>query len=161
LKSSNTLLDQQRTRAEEREKQAIDAVKKFRDAVANNPELKNNPSLESLRKTLLKEPLAFFKALRDRFQADRDTLFGNLRRLADANFDLAKTTQEIGSIPDAIRSYAESIALHDRIGQDRPADIGCQNHLAQSHNNIGLLLRATGRPEEALPSLRRGLEIFE
>ena len=54
---SETLAREQRTRAESREEQAIDAVKKFRDAVANNPELKNNPALESLRKTLLKEPL--------------------------------------------------------------------------------------------------------
>src|SRR5262249_2859818 len=47
----------QRSRAEQHEEQAVDAVKKFRDAVANNPELKNNPALDSLRKTLLKEPL--------------------------------------------------------------------------------------------------------
>jgi len=148
-------------RAEEREVLAIDAVKKFRDAVHTHPELKNHPELDSLRKALLKEPLAFFQMLRDQLQADRDASSGNLKRLADANFDLARTTEEIGSIPDAIRSYAESIALHDRIGRDRPADIGCQNHLAQSHNSIGLLLRATGRPAEALSSLRRGLEIFE
>ena len=36
---------EQRTRAEKREEQAIDAVKRFRDAVANNPELKNTPAL--------------------------------------------------------------------------------------------------------------------
>ena len=64
LQSSNTLLEKQRVRAEDREQQAIDAVKKFRDAVAENLELKDNPSLESLRKTLLKGPLAFFRSLR-------------------------------------------------------------------------------------------------
>jgi len=69
--------------------------------------------------------------------------------------------KEIGSIPDAIRSYNESIALYDRIARDRPAEIACLYHLAQSHNNIGLLLRATGRPAEAVTSFRRGLEIFE
>ena len=69
-------------RAEQREEQAIEAVKRFRDAVAGNPELKNNPELESLRRTLLKQPLDFFKSLRDRLQADRDTRPESLHRLA-------------------------------------------------------------------------------
>ena len=88
LTAANKDLDEQRRRAEDREAQAIDAVKKFRDAVANEPELKNTPSLEALRKRLLKEPLAFFRALRDRLQADRDTRPESLARLAEASFDL-------------------------------------------------------------------------
>ena len=91
--ASEALAKAQRGRAEQREEQAIDAVKKFRDAVADNPELKNNPALESLRKTLLKEPLAFFKALRDRLQADRDTRPESLARLAQASFDLGDLTR--------------------------------------------------------------------
>jgi non-specific serine/threonine protein kinase/serine/threonine-protein kinase len=51
---SAELAKQQRTRAEEREQQAIDAVKRFRDAVADNPELKNSPSLDKLRKSSCK-----------------------------------------------------------------------------------------------------------
>ena len=47
LVAANKALDEQRSRAEDREAQAIDAVKNFRDAVANEPELKNSPSLES------------------------------------------------------------------------------------------------------------------
>jgi predicted Ser/Thr protein kinase len=64
LKSSNISLDKQRTRAEEREGQAIDAVKRFRDAIADESLLKDTPELEALRKRLLKEPLAFFRSLR-------------------------------------------------------------------------------------------------
>ncbi len=41
LTAANAALDVQRGRAEDREAQAIDAVKKFRDAIANEPELKN------------------------------------------------------------------------------------------------------------------------
>src|SRR5262249_44351837 len=87
LKSTNIALDRQRTRAEEREKQAVDAVKRFRDAVADNPDLKNKPALESLRKTLLKEPLAFFRSLRASLQADGDTRPESLARLALAAHD--------------------------------------------------------------------------
>ncbi len=39
LTAKNQELDRQRDRAEKREKLAIDAVKKFRDTVVNNPEL--------------------------------------------------------------------------------------------------------------------------
>ena len=63
LIQANTALDAQRRRAEDREAQAIAAVKQFGDVVANEPELKKNPALEALRKRLLKEPLAFFRAL--------------------------------------------------------------------------------------------------
>ncbi len=66
---------------------AIDAVKRFGDAVRETPELKNNPSLSRLRATLLKEPQAFFHRLRDRLQADTETAPDSLARLASASFD--------------------------------------------------------------------------
>ena len=83
LAGKNRELDHQRLRAEEREALAIDAVKKFRDAVQDNPELKNRRELDALRKALLKEPLEFFRALRDQLQSDRDTrpeVHGQARR---------------------------------------------------------------------------------
>jgi serine/threonine protein kinase len=52
-------------RAERREQQAIEAVKRFRDTVVEEPMLKDNPALEPLRARLLKEPLAFFRSLRE------------------------------------------------------------------------------------------------
>ena len=54
-------VQKQQARAEERETQAIDAVKRFGDAVAGEPILKNSADLEALRKRLLKEPLEFFQ----------------------------------------------------------------------------------------------------
>ena len=47
--ASNILLDQQRIRAEDRQTRAIDAVKKFREVVVNEPELKYTPALHGLR----------------------------------------------------------------------------------------------------------------
>ena len=47
-------------------KQAIDAVKRFGDAIEGEKELKNNPTFDGLR-SLLNEPLAFFKDLRRAF----------------------------------------------------------------------------------------------
>src|SRR5439155_24111881 len=112
LTRANAALDLQRRRAEQREQTAIDAVKRFGDAVSKNAALKNTPALESLRKELLKEPLSFFKTLRDQLQADRDTRPDSLGRLASAASDLVMLTYEIGDRQDALIAYRESMTLY-------------------------------------------------
>jgi tetratricopeptide (TPR) repeat protein len=161
LAGKNQELDRQRQRAEQREALAIDALKKFRDAVEDNPDLKNRPELDALRKALLQEPLKFFRDLRDRLQTDRDTRPDALTKLADANFDLARTTAEIGSIPDEIRSYTEAMTIWERLAHDHPDVLEYQNDLAHSQTNVGLLLRNTGHAAEALESQRRAMAIRE
>ncbi len=106
---------EQQARAEQREQLALDAVKKFRDAVQANPELKNRPELDALRKALLKEPLEFFRKLRDQLQTDRDTRPEALARLASAAFDLATLTDEIGDKQDALQSFQESLKIRERL----------------------------------------------
>jgi serine/threonine protein kinase len=157
----NQELDQQRRRAEQRETLAIDAVRKFHDTIQTNAELKNRPELDALRKALLKEPLDFFRALRDQLQSNRDTRPDALAKLASANFDLAVTTAEIGSFPDAIRSYTESLTIRSRLVRDEPSVIQYQIDLALTHNNLAKLLNATGNPVEALKSYQSALAIRE
>ena len=96
---TNQELDRQRQRAEAREALAIDAVKKFRDAVQANAELKNRPELDALRKALLKEPLEFFRKLRDQLQSDRDTRPEALAKLAGADLDLATPRRRSAASP--------------------------------------------------------------
>ncbi len=151
----------QRTRAEERERQAIDAVNQFGAAVANNDELKNNPALESLRKTLLNEPLSFFKSLRERLQADKDTRPESLARLASAAFGLGKLSDEIGDKQDAIKSYEQSIAILTPLVDTNPTVTEFQSDLAKCHHNIGSLLSETGKPGEALVAYEKSREIRE
>ena len=120
LVKANADLNLARTRAEDREDQAIDAVKKFRDAIVNEPELKASPALESLRKRLLKEPLAFFRTLRERLQADQDTRPDSLNRLAAACFDLVLLTNEIGDKRDALLEYRDALAIHQKLETQTP-----------------------------------------
>ena len=153
LQASNTEPDEQRTRAEQRETQAIDAVKRFGDAVASEQELKNNPALDGLRKRLLNEPLAFFKDLRDRLQSDRDTTSESLARLAHASFDLGKLTGQIGDKQNALIAYRESLPIFQKLADANPAVTEFQRDLARSYNGIGVLLdehRAAGRGDEGV-----------
>ncbi len=159
LRASNTNLYEQRARAENRETQAIDAVKRFRDAVADEPELKNSPALEGLRKRLLKEPLAFFQSLRDRLQADHDTRPEALARLAAASQELGVLTDEIGDKEDALTAYRESLAIRQKLVNANPDVADYQIDLARSLNNIAVLLIATGKTAEALKASQAALAI--
>ena len=150
---------EQRARAEQREQEAIDAVRRFGDSVANNPELKNRPELASLRKTLLQEPLAYFQSFSEQLQKDSDAGPESLAQLAQAAFDLAVLTKEIGSQQDAMTAYQQTLAILEPLVQDYPTVAEYQNRLAKTHNNIGRLLRESGQQQEALAAFRRALAI--
>ena len=152
---------EQKGRAEEREQMAIDAVKRYGDVVRETPELKNTPALAPLRAKLLKEPQAFFKRLRDRLQADRETSPDSLARLAAASFDLGKLTGEIGDKEDALRAYEESLAIRERLARENPSVTEFQSDLAGTHHNIANLEDATGQTANALASYEQAGAIFQ
>jgi eukaryotic-like serine/threonine-protein kinase len=161
LSVANKAKDEQRQRAEDREAQAIAAVKKFGDVIANEPELKKTPALEELRKRLLKEPLAFFRELHDRLQVDRDTRPESLERLAQASFDLGELTNEIGDKQDALIAHREGLAIRQKLADAKPAFTKFQSDLAASHHYIGNLLSNTGKPAEALTAYDSALAIHQ
>ncbi len=150
-----------KTKAEDREKDAIAAVKRFGDVVAKNPELKNNPRLQSLRKGLLKEPLEFYKLLKERLQGDRSTQVGSLARLAAAAFDLGFLTEEIGDKQDAIRSFGDSKAIWEQLARENLSETLFHNNLAKSHYRLGFLLSETGAHDRALVEYKAAKAIWE
>jgi serine/threonine-protein kinase len=159
LAQANRSLDNERTKAEEREQLAVHAVERFRDAVIEESQLKNNAELQGLRKRLLKEPLAFFRSLRERLQADRDTRTASLARLAQASFALGKLTEEIGDKQDALIAYAESLAIWERLAAANTSINEFQSQLVATHTRIGNLLRDTGKLADAVKSHEAALAI--
>ncbi len=151
----------QQGRAQEREKVAIDAVKRFRDAIANEPELRNAPALDGLRKRLLKEPLSFFRTLRDRLQADRDTRPESLERMAQASFELGGTTSEIGDKEDALAAYREALAIRQRLVDADPTVTASLAGLPRCYNRLGRALDETGKPAEAVGAYETALSILK
>ena len=153
--------NRERVRALDREQMAIDAAKRFGDVVRDTPELKNNPSLAPLRAKLLKEPQAFFKRLRDRLQADRQTTPVSLARLATASFALGMLTNEIGDKQDALRAFEESLAIFERVARKNPSVTEFQSDLAKGHNGVGNMQSVTGRLVGALASCEQARAINE
>jgi hypothetical protein len=157
LTTANAALDLQRQRAEDREAQAIAAVKRFGDAVSDNRALKNAPALESLRKELLREPLAFFKALRDRLQADHDTRPASLSRLAAAYFELGYLVDEIGDKQDALKVNLEALAMRQKLARDHPESADFASKLGGSLNNLAMIDLDAQRFAEARQRLHEAI----
>ena len=158
---SAALAKHQQARAQEREGMAIDAVKRFGDVVSENSELKNNPKLDALRKTLLKEPQDFFRKLRDQLQGDRDTTPESLARLGSACYDLGVLTNDIGSKEDALAAFEQSRIVRERLARLDMANPQLQADLARSHFGIGMVQRESGRKAEALASFGRVCDLWE
>jgi serine/threonine-protein kinase len=157
----NRELQEQRHRAIAREALAIDAVKKFRDAVQENRQLRDRRELGTLRAALLKEPVAFFRQLRDQLQADRDTRPEAMAKLAGADFELASTTEQIGAISDSLRSYTASSGIWEQLVREYPTVTEYQSKLAMTYNATGVILHETGQPAEALAWYQRAQTIWE
>jgi serine/threonine-protein kinase len=161
ISAKNRELAKETERAEQREQMAINAVDRFRDVVVEEPELKNNPALEALRKKLLKEPLAFFKSLREQLQATNDSRPTALARLANAAHDYAHLSDEIGNIQDSLTAHAESLAAWEKIAREHPANPDCQYGLARIENCRANMLVRTGHSDQALTSYSKAQAIHE
>jgi eukaryotic-like serine/threonine-protein kinase len=148
-------------RAYESEQTAIDAVKRYGDVVSETPDLKDDPRLAALRTTLLKEPQIFFRNLRDRLLADRQTTPRSLTRLAAASVELGMLTSEIGDRRDAQRALEVSLAMNERLAREHPTVAVFQRAVAAIHINIGGLQKETGRPAEAMASFEQARAILE
>jgi len=94
-------------------------------------------------------------------QADKETRPAALARLAEAAHDYAHLTQEIGDIQDSLRSHVESLAIWEKLVREHPAKVEYQQGLATIENCRGIMLRATGHPDQALESYAKALAIRE
>jgi len=151
---------EQRKRAEDGEQLAIDAVRKSCDAVVENPELQSRDELTPLRESLLKEPLEFFRELRDKLKSSPDTRPEALSRLGLASYDLARTTQEIGSTADAIRVMEDAADIQERLVREHPDLVNSQAELARSYFSLGSWSWDLSNRADALRSLQKSTEIW-
>ncbi|MFO0960787.1 MAG: tetratricopeptide repeat protein [Isosphaeraceae bacterium] len=134
----------QRERAEVGEKLAIEAVSRFGEVISEEPLLKDAEELRDLRTRLLKEPQAFFRALRDRLQANPDAQLESLVSLAVATFGLGHLTAEIGDETDAITELKHSEVLWRKLANDQPDVAKYLSNLAATHGKLASLLSDTG-----------------
>jgi tetratricopeptide (TPR) repeat protein len=66
-----------------------------------------------------------------------------------------------GNLPEALKSYRDSLAIRAAMVEDTPANTGWQRDLSLAHERTGDVLVALGNLPEALKSYREGLAIRE
>jgi eukaryotic-like serine/threonine-protein kinase len=147
----------ERARTEDRERLAIDAMRRFRDVATGDDLLKSREDLKPLLNKLLQEPLAFFNALRGHLQSSLDTRTETLERLAHASFDLGVTTYQIGNKTDALRALEDALAIWEWLARENPSDTEFQSDLHQVLAYTGSLQELTGRAAAAIESYRKAL----
>ncbi len=64
-----------------------------------------------------------------------------------------------GNLPEALKSYRDSLAIRDRLARADPGNAGWQRDLSVSYDNVGNVLVAQGNLPEALKSYRDSLGI--
>jgi serine/threonine protein kinase len=160
LELSNKALKKERERVEIRERQAVEAMRRFGDSIANEPVLKNSPALKDLRRRLLGEPIAFFRDLRSQLQADAGTRPESLRALASAAYQLGHLSQTIGDRDDASKSINEAQALLERLVREHPSEEAYQRILANTLYGLAVVQFSKGLPREAHASLERAAGIY-
>lgn len=153
--------DEQRQRAEQREQEAIDAVKRFGDTIRENDELKNSPQLESLRNKLLREPIAFFKKLKEQIERDRNSDPDSIFRLSKVAVELGTLSDEIGDKNDAIVFFTENVRILRRLNETEQISHKFAVPFAESFIRLGALYRDTGQFLDAETNLKESKEFLE
>ncbi|MDB5351665.1 MAG: hypothetical protein JWN86_2912 [Planctomycetota bacterium] len=160
LKSSNTALEKERGRVEIRERQAVDAIRRFGDAIADEPVLKNSPALNDLRRRLLGEPISFFRNLRDQLLADTGTRPESLASLSAAVYQHAYLSQAVGDRVDAHKSFTVGLAVLERLVREHPSEPKFKSKLAASHYGMGFVQSSIGQARDARESIERASAIY-
>jgi len=161
LAARNAELRQARARAEGRVELALNAIDKFRGAVADNPQLKFQPEFAQLRQGLLRAPQEFYRQIRQDIEAGQDTSPEAWAGLAKVVLGLAQTTGEIDSRPNAIRAYQEGIGVLDRLLQKRSDAAELRAVQGRALTQLGRLQRDEGNLPDALSSEEGARKILE
>jgi len=110
--------------------------------------LLKEPQFKGLRDRQLKAASGFYERLGRLL--DRETDVGSRRALARANFELAGLTDKVGRVEDALAAHRSVLAAREALAPGPGADLGLAAEVGQSLTEVGRLLAATGRADEAL-----------
>ena len=65
-----------------------------------------------------------------------------------------------GNLPEALKSYRDSLAIRDRLAKSDPGNAGGQHDRSVSFAKLAVVQQKMSAPAEALSSLRQGQEII-
>ena len=63
---------------------------------------------------------------------------------------IADVLRRTGKPVEALTEYGMALAINQKLADADPSVTHFQSSLAESHNSLGIVLRMTGKPEEAI-----------
>ncbi len=161
LAARNEELRQARAQAEGRVELALNAIDKFRGAVADNPQLKLRPEFAQLREGLLRAPQEFYRQIKQDIEECQVTSPEAWAGLAKVILKLAAITAEIDSRPSAMHAYREGLAVLEPLLQNRSDTAELRALQGRALIDLSKLERDEGNLTDALSSEERARRILE
>ena len=136
---------------------AMEAIQAFHTGVSEDFLMKQD-TFKELRMKLLGGPREFYGKLQALLKDQTDRR--SRKALGRAYFQLGGLTSQIGSKPEALAVHRQALELRKGLAEQR-GDDEATSSLAFSHNSIGLLLWALGKPIDALASYESARSIYQ
>lgn len=161
LANKNLEVERQRSISDMNEKLAIDSVRRFAEAVSQEPQLKNLPELAELREKLLNEPVRFYRNLTAVSKNSAASGQNSLQKIGDGAFELGKLLYELGNQEEAFKSYQQALENYQEIGLLKPNDNTAQLGIAKCYHSIGRILNFRNEIDNAIVSYKKALYILK
>jgi tetratricopeptide (TPR) repeat protein len=140
------------TRVGQRYELAVDAIATFHTGVSVDFLLKED-KFKVLRDRLLKSAGDFYGKLGALL--GRETDLASRRGLAQANFELAELTGEVGRKEDALAAHRAVLSRREEVAADPEADVLARVDVGRSLTAVASQLDATGKAVEAGATFRK------
>ncbi|MFO0876117.1 MAG: serine/threonine-protein kinase [Gemmataceae bacterium] len=158
LAEKNAELEAAREQAEERFREAREAVDQFYTEVSENPRLlAREPGTQELRKTLLLKAKAYY----EKFAKERADDVSLKLETAKAFERLANITNDMASGKESEELYRTTIERYRALIEEDPTNESLRASLAELHRKHGFALYVLGRTQDARETLESGLRVLE
>jgi serine/threonine-protein kinase len=131
---------------------AVEAIKAFHTGVSEDFLLKEERSKEH-RDRLLKTASDFYAKLGALLGKETDV--ASRRALAQANFELAELTRQVGRPEAALAAHRAVLGAREALASEPGADAGVKAEVGRSLTAVASVLEATGKTGEALAAYTR------
>jgi serine/threonine-protein kinase len=151
LANANDELTRAKAAVQARYDLAFDAIKTFHTGVSEDFLLKQD-QFKELRDRLLKSAADFYVKLGALLGKETDV--ASRRALAQANFELADLTKEVGRKEDALAAHRAVLARREALAADPASGPEATGDVGRSLTTVASLLEATGKAGEAEAAYR-------
>jgi tetratricopeptide (TPR) repeat protein/tRNA A-37 threonylcarbamoyl transferase component Bud32 len=149
---ANAELSRSKAAVQARYDVAVEAIRRFHTGVSGDFLLKQD-QFKEVRNGLLKSAAEFYGRLGALLDGETD--FASRRALAQANFEVADLTINVGLPENALAAHRAVLARREALAADPAADVETKVDIGRSLTAIASLLTTTNKMQEAEAAYRK------